>query len=96
MKLLRLRCGNIGENGLGSKQVCLFDLFGRRRRRKKKTSQSVNPFLNPVDSEMDSMDFMTPYGKRILRERPVKPSTKVREMHLQSTTRGRGNRGRGN
>ncbi|KAF8107796.1 hypothetical protein N665_0116s0003, partial [Sinapis alba] len=46
--------------------------------------------------EMDSMDFMSPSGKRMLRERPVKPSTKAKEMHLQSTSRGRGNRGRGN
>ncbi|KAL0863658.1 hypothetical protein Bca101_042776 [Brassica carinata] len=42
------------------------------------------------------MDHMTPSEKRILRERPVKPSAKAKEMHLQFTGRGRGNRGRGN
>ncbi|CAN6858306.1 unnamed protein product [Brassica oleracea] len=46
--------------------------------------------------ETESMDYLTPFGKRILRERPVKPSTKAREMHWQPTSRGRGNRGRGN
>ncbi|KAJ4901467.1 hypothetical protein Rs2_15418 [Raphanus sativus] len=52
---------------------------------------------DPLSSlELDSMDFMTPSGKRILRERPVKPSTKAKEMHLQLMGRGRGNRGRGN
>ncbi|CAG7902088.1 unnamed protein product, partial [Brassica rapa] len=49
-----------------------------------------------VDEEPDSMDLMTPPGKRILRERPVKPSTKTKEMHWHSTSRGWGNRGRGN
>ncbi|CAF1725985.1 unnamed protein product, partial [Brassica oleracea] len=39
-----------------------------------------------LEEDPDSMDLMTPPGKRILRERPVKPST----------SRGRGNRGRGN
>ncbi|KAL0857207.1 hypothetical protein Bca101_062361 [Brassica carinata] len=37
------------------------------------------------DKEVGPMDLTTPSGKRILRERPVKPST----------SRGRGNRGRG-
>ncbi|KAF8044551.1 hypothetical protein N665_8001s0001 [Sinapis alba] len=46
--------------------------------------------------ELNSMDLMTPFGKRILRERPVKPSTKAKEMHLEFTGRGRGIRGRGN
>ncbi|KAG2272917.1 hypothetical protein Bca52824_067472 [Brassica carinata] len=36
------------------------------------------------------------FGRRFLRERPVKPSTKAKEMQLQYTGRGRGNRGRGN
>ncbi|CAN7136746.1 unnamed protein product [Brassica rapa subsp. narinosa] len=49
-----------------------------------------------VEEDPDSMDLMTPPGKRILRERPVKPSTKAKEMHWHSTSRGRGNRGRGN
>ncbi|KAG2320035.1 hypothetical protein Bca52824_013248 [Brassica carinata] len=81
--------GNIGENGLGSnKFASLISLEGEEDKEEEEE--------DPVDSEMDSMDFMTPYGKRILRERPVKPSTKVREMHLQSTTRGRGNRGHEN
>uniref|UniRef100_A0A0D3BJ41 CCHC-type domain-containing protein n=2 Tax=Brassica oleracea var. oleracea TaxID=109376 RepID=A0A0D3BJ41_BRAOL len=48
------------------------------------------------DKEIDSMNLLTPSGKRILRERPVKPSTKAKEMHLYSSARGRGNRGRGN
>ncbi|ESQ28626.1 hypothetical protein EUTSA_v10019607mg [Eutrema salsugineum] len=52
--------------------------------------------LSDSDKEMDSMDLMTPSGKRILRERPVKPSAKAKEMNWQSTGRGRGNRGRGN
>ncbi|KAH0890494.1 hypothetical protein HID58_052923 [Brassica napus] len=47
------------------------------------------------DKEIDPMNDLTPLGKRILRERPVKPSIKAKEMHLQSTVRGRGNRGRG-
>ncbi|CAA7056411.1 unnamed protein product [Microthlaspi erraticum] len=47
------------------------------------------------DRESDEMDVMTPSGKRILRERPVKPSAKAKEMHWQATARGRGNRGRG-
>ncbi|CAN7071261.1 unnamed protein product [Brassica oleracea var. botrytis] len=45
------------------------------------------------DKEIDSINLLTPSGKRILRERPVKPSTKAKEMHLYSSTRGRGNRG---
>ncbi|KAJ4882489.1 Uncharacterized protein Rs2_32582 [Raphanus sativus] len=48
------------------------------------------------ENETEPMDYLTPSGKRILRERPVKPSTKAREMHLQHTSRGRGSRGRGN
>ncbi|KAJ4888641.1 Uncharacterized protein Rs2_28389 [Raphanus sativus] len=47
------------------------------------------------DKETGPMDLMTPSGKRILRERPVKPSTKAKEMHWHPTSRGRGNRGRG-
>ncbi|KAL0719120.1 hypothetical protein Bca4012_068444 [Brassica carinata] len=47
------------------------------------------------DKEVGPMDLTTPSGKRILRERPVKPSTKAKEMHSQHTSRGRGNRGRG-
>ncbi|CAL9223479.1 unnamed protein product [Arabidopsis halleri] len=50
--------------------------------------------LSDSDNESDSMDLMIPSGKRILRERPVKPSTKAKEMHRQNTCRGRG-RGRG-
>ncbi|KFK24773.1 hypothetical protein AALP_AA8G022800 [Arabis alpina] len=48
------------------------------------------------DLETDSMELMTPSGKRILRDRPVKPSTKAKEMIWQSVGRGHGNRGRGN
>ncbi|KAF8085379.1 hypothetical protein N665_0668s0013 [Sinapis alba] len=44
----------------------------------------------------DSVDLLTPFGKRLLRERPVKPSAKAMEIQLQTTSRGRGNRGRGN
>ena len=47
------------------------------------------------DKETGPLDLMTPSGKRILRESPVKPSTKAKEMHGQPTSRGRGNRGRG-
>ncbi|CAA7057602.1 unnamed protein product [Microthlaspi erraticum] len=42
------------------------------------------------DKESDETDFMTPSGKRILRDRPVKPSTKAKEMNWQITARGRG------
>ncbi|XP_056841897.1 uncharacterized protein LOC108859003 [Raphanus sativus] len=48
------------------------------------------------ENELESMDYLTPSGKRILRERPVKPTTKAREMQSQHSSRGRGNRGRGN
>lgn len=53
---------------------------------------------SPESEEIEPMDFLTPIGKRILRDRPVKPITKAREMHSQPTCRGRGrgNRGRGN
>ncbi|CAA7060312.1 unnamed protein product [Microthlaspi erraticum] len=44
------------------------------------------------DNESGSLELMTP-SERILRERPVKPSTKAKEM--QAKARGRGNRGRG-
>ncbi|KAF8095821.1 hypothetical protein N665_0321s0002 [Sinapis alba] len=44
----------------------------------------------------DSVDLLTPLGKRLLRERPVKPSAKAMEIQLQTTSRGRGSRGRGN
>ncbi|CAN6842106.1 unnamed protein product [Brassica oleracea] len=42
------------------------------------------------------IDLLTPSGKRLLRERPVKPSAKGMEWQLQSMSRGRGNRGHGN
>ena len=45
-------------------------------------------------SETNSVDLMTPSGKRTLLERPVKPSAKAREMHFQFTGSGGGNRGR--
>ncbi|KAJ4888580.1 hypothetical protein Rs2_28328 [Raphanus sativus] len=47
------------------------------------------------DKELDPVDLTTPLGKRILRDRPVRPSAKAREMHGQYISRGRGNRGRG-
>ncbi|CAN7116947.1 unnamed protein product [Brassica rapa subsp. narinosa] len=43
-----------------------------------------------------STETLTPLGKRLLRERPVKPSEKSMEWQLQSSSRGRGNKGRGN
>ncbi|KAF3574067.1 hypothetical protein F2Q69_00063456 [Brassica cretica] len=49
-----------------------------------------------LEKDSESMDLMTPPGKIILRKRPVKPSTKAKEMHRHSTSRVRGNRGRGN
>ncbi|KAG7558851.1 hypothetical protein ISN45_Aa05g004760 [Arabidopsis thaliana x Arabidopsis arenosa] len=51
-----------------------------------------------VDSDSGSglMELMTPSGQRLLRERPVKPSIKAKEIQASSNTRGRGNRGRGN
>lgn len=51
--------------------------------------------LMSSDIETNSNDLMTPFGKRILRERPVKSTAKVRKMHFQFTGSGRGNRGRG-
>ncbi|KAG7600559.1 hypothetical protein ISN44_As06g046480 [Arabidopsis suecica] len=51
-----------------------------------------------VDSDSGSglMELMTPSGQRLLRERPVKPSIKAKEVQASSNTRGRGYRGRGN
>ncbi|ESQ38785.1 hypothetical protein EUTSA_v100292111mg, partial [Eutrema salsugineum] len=46
--------------------------------------------------DSDPLDLMTPTGKRILRDRPVKPSTKAKEMSWQVVAAGRGNYGRGN
>jgi len=36
------------------------------------------------------MDFMSPWGKRILRKRQVKQPTKANKMDEQTTRRGRG------
>ncbi|KAF8117964.1 hypothetical protein N665_0007s0013 [Sinapis alba] len=49
-----------------------------------------------VDECSDPIDVLTTQGKRLLRERPVKPSAKAMECQMQSTSRGRGNRGWGN
>ncbi|WZZ31951.1 hypothetical protein YC2023_015352 [Brassica napus] len=63
-----------------------------------------------LDESSGPIDLLTPSGKRLfrerpikpsakgilLRERPAKPSAKGMEWQLQSTSRGRGNRGRGN
>ena len=63
-----------------------------------------------LDESSGPIDILTPSGKRLfrerpikpsakgilLRERPAKPSAKGMEWQLQSTSRGRGNRGRGN
>ncbi|KAL0709990.1 hypothetical protein Bca4012_016968 [Brassica carinata] len=41
-----------------------------------------------LEQECDhSVDLMTPYGKRLLRERPVRPSVKAMEWQVQSTSR---------
>lgn len=48
------------------------------------------------DTECDCMDRMTPLRKRMLRERPVKPSTKAKEKQWQPIVHGRGNRGHRN
>ncbi|CAA7035304.1 unnamed protein product [Microthlaspi erraticum] len=50
-----------------------------------------NKFASLVSS--DVMDLMTPPGKRILRDRPVKPSIKASIWQVKGG--GRGNRGRG-
>ncbi|XP_022550853.1 uncharacterized protein LOC106447869 [Brassica napus] len=46
--------------------------------------------------ELDPKEYLSPQGKVFLQERPVKPSTKAKEMQLHSVARGRGNRNRGN
>ncbi|CAG7904556.1 unnamed protein product [Brassica rapa] len=53
-------------------------------------------FQLDLDEGSGPMDLLTPSGKRLLRERPVKPSAKGMEWQSQSMSRGRGNRGRGN
>ncbi|KAJ4906530.1 CCHC-type domain-containing protein [Raphanus sativus] len=53
-------------------------------------------FQLDLDESSDPIDLLTPSGKRLLRERPVKPSVKGMEWQSQSMSRGRGNRGRGN
>ncbi|KAG2318008.1 hypothetical protein Bca52824_021130 [Brassica carinata] len=61
----------------------------------------ANKFVSLVSSDGDdedqleqecdhSVDLMTPYGKRLLRERPVRPSFKATEWQVQSTSRGLG------
>ncbi|ESQ28629.1 hypothetical protein EUTSA_v10019718mg [Eutrema salsugineum] len=45
------------------------------------------------DEDSDPTTLMTPMGKRILRERPVRPSAKAKEMVWQTVAVGRGNRG---
>ncbi|KAF2601031.1 hypothetical protein F2Q68_00008130 [Brassica cretica] len=49
-----------------------------------------------LDESSGPIDLLTPSGKRLLREKPVKPSEKGTECQFQSTSRGRGNRGHGN
>lgn len=41
-----------------------------------------------MDSCTYSIDLMTPSGKRMLWERPVKPTAKARESQMQSTSHG--------
>ncbi|KAL0806454.1 hypothetical protein Bca101_098946 [Brassica carinata] len=53
-------------------------------------------FQLDLDESSGPIDLLTPSGKRLLRERPVKPSAKGMEWQSQSMSRGRGNRGRGN
>ncbi|KAL0761005.1 hypothetical protein Bca101_077155 [Brassica carinata] len=78
-------CSGISEQVLGSNRFASLI-----------SSEGDEEDLSGSNIETSSMDLMTPFGKRILRERPVKPSTKARDAHLQLTGRGRGNRGRGN
>ncbi|CAN6832061.1 unnamed protein product, partial [Brassica oleracea] len=57
----------------------------------------TNRFSSLISSdELDPKEYLSPQGKVFLRERPVKPSTKAKEMQLHSVARGRGNRNRGN
>ncbi|KFK40490.1 hypothetical protein AALP_AA2G002500, partial [Arabis alpina] len=44
------------------------------------------------EDDSEPLDLLTPTGKRILRERPVKPSTKAKEMKLHFESAPRGNR----
>ncbi|CAH8309935.1 unnamed protein product [Eruca vesicaria subsp. sativa] len=50
-----------------------------------------------VDEELDPKENLSPAGKVFLRDRPVKPSTKAKEMqsHLAASGRGNQKRGRG-
>lgn len=48
------------------------------------------------DEELDPKEFLSPSGKVFFRERPVKSSTKAKEMQMHSIARGRGSRTRGN
>ncbi|CAN6857755.1 unnamed protein product, partial [Brassica oleracea] len=47
------------------------------------------------DEELDPKENLSSLGKFFLRDRPVKPSTKVKEMQSHPVARGRGNHGRG-
>ncbi|CAF1721653.1 BnaC09g12450D [Brassica napus] len=49
-----------------------------------------------LDEISGPIDLLTPSGKILLRERPVKPSAKGMKWQLQSTSRERRNRGHGN
>ena len=81
----------IAEAVLGSnKFASLISLEGEEKEEGKEEEDPTSSL------ELSSMDLMWPFGRRFLRERPVKPSTKAKEMQLQYTGRGRGNRGRGN
>lgn len=48
-----------------------------------------------LDDAPKSVDFFTPSGKKIIRDRSVIPSENAKEMQWQTETVGRGNRGRG-
>ncbi|KAF3515743.1 hypothetical protein DY000_02061506 [Brassica cretica] len=47
------------------------------------------------DEELDPKENLSPAGRVFLRDRPVKPSTKAKEMRSHQVARGRGNRNRG-
>ncbi|KAG2281835.1 hypothetical protein Bca52824_053055 [Brassica carinata] len=66
-----------------------------------KLSSITTPIANTISTvQRDGSRTAEPdFGSNkfaLLFKRPVKPSTKAKEMHWHSTCRGRGNRGRGN
>lgn len=51
--------------------------------------------ISASDDESDSKDLLTPSGKRFLRKKLVKPTTKAKQMQWHSVAAGRGNCGCG-